>query len=134
MFVAIGLALGACGDDEAAADTDCPIHDDRLSETDPEWADAVAANENCDAAEGDCGPVDYLSCEMAMCVAEEEGLADGVAPWECSVSFSAAYGRVTWFVSSTQYENADGAGGRTLAIDAESGEVLDRTLGWTVIQ
>ena len=91
------------------------------------------ASVDCLANAGTNCAAPFISEAAALCIAELEGLEEGLAPWSVSLHYHDGHDRVVRGVTSTLYGPDDnGAGGRSLTLDATTGVVLD-DLGWVAI-
>jgi hypothetical protein len=80
-----------------------------------------------------CDNSSFLSEAAAVCIAELEGLAQGLAPWTVDLIYNSGHRRVIWSVTNRTEERADGAsGGALLAVDASTGFVVESG-GWAAI-
>lgn len=87
---------------------------------------AAEVQQACESGGGTgCNAALFLREATARCLAEQDGLAEGVEPWVMWLGYHAERRRPAWTVSNTLGEN----GGELRLIDAETGEVLDR-LTW----
>jgi hypothetical protein len=95
---------------------------------------AAQASSECLANAGTaCDAASFISEAAAICIAEVEGLAEGLEPWRLALVYNSGHGRVTWSVTNTTYgPNDDGASGWSLTLDAPTGVVLDEA-GWVAI-
>jgi hypothetical protein len=85
-----------------------------------------------DATNVQCVPADGLASELtaeqAACIAEQDGLPEGIEGYRVSKEHVAAMDRTVWLVLSTIYWEPKPCrrGGKATVIDATSGEVLQR--------
>lgn len=95
---------------------------------------AAQASSECLANDGTaCDAASFISEGAAVCIAELEGLEEGVEPWRVSLNYSSGHGRSTWSVTNTTSgPSNDGASGWSLTLDATTGVVLEES-GWIAI-
>ena len=77
----------------------------------------------CEAEGKTCGEV--ITREAALCIAEADGLVEGVAPTTASLFRHDVFGWV-WSTLNTLDQTAGEEGGESRTIDAFTGEVLER--------
>ena len=86
--------------------------------------------ENCRSDGGsDCVPDRFLQKAAAECIARHAGLEPGIRPWEIYLVYNYGFHTVIWVVSNTLSESRSEAGGKSVSVQATSGEVLERN-GW----
>jgi len=93
--------------------------------------DPGVIQDECVADDNPC-PGTFISRDAALCIAELEGLEEGIAEWTASLVYNYSYHRPIWAVDNTTYEDECESRGDGLAIDAVTGEVLD-SYGWNSI-
>ncbi len=80
-----------------------------------------------------CDSSSFLSQAAAVCIAELEGMAQGLTPWTANLVYNNGHRRVIWSVMNTMAQRADGgSGGALLMLDATTGFVLESG-GWEAI-
>ena len=70
-----------------------------------------------------------ISREAALELARELGFQEGLSPWSAELKVHADYGPV-WEIRNVLREASNERGGRTLIISAETGALVDSTMGW----
>jgi hypothetical protein len=88
-----------------------------------------SVTDECTAAGVSCDPDAFITRDAALCVAEAEGLAEGLAAWTAELRFSARLERPIWSVANTTAgaPNSCFQESTVMAIDAETGEVLEQS-------
>jgi hypothetical protein len=74
----------------------------------------------------------FISVDAALCIARARGLGEGLKGLSGSIVYNHRHGRVIYTVKNTLKDDPGDAGGEHLAIDAITGEVLDRG-GWAAV-
>jgi hypothetical protein len=96
-------------------------------------AGAQAASECVSNAGTACDAASFISEAAAVCIAELEGLEEGLEPWRVVLNHGSGHEGATWSVTNTMSgPDEGGAGGRSLTLDATTGLVL-ADLGWQLI-
>ena len=132
------FAIGCGTEDEPVESDSCIAEHGRLG-IEGETTLASDVEERCveDGGRG-CEVSALITREAAVCIAEREGLADGVRGWMTTLRYivrddtddRADRGRPSWSVQNTEYAEPDGSqGGQVYVIDANTGELLLQ-LGW----
>ncbi len=70
-----------------------------------------------------------ISANAAACIAQAEGLADGIEPWTISLVCNSRVETIVWAVHNTETRSDSRAGGTVMNIDAVDGTLIE-TLGW----
>ncbi|MCA9708378.1 MAG: hypothetical protein KDK70_21190 [Myxococcales bacterium] len=91
--------------------------------------------EQCEADGAACDADAFITRDAAVCIAEADGLEEGLGPWEVQLVYQ--YGEVhrpVWSVSNTTLDDPSDCrkSGHTRTIDAETGEVLQSS-SWMAI-
>ena len=98
-------------------------------ESDPSYGvDAQTAASECDAESGsDCDDGDFITRDAALCIAEVEGLSEGVTDWQAGLVYHHGYSTVVWNVVSKNIDESDYAAGETISLHATTAESLGET-------
>jgi hypothetical protein len=83
--------------------------------------------EQCEVNGASCDPEEFISRDAALCIAEEENLAEGIAAWRANLSFNHTHMRPVWTVDNLLEEGIFGceSSGNGVMIDAETGVAID---------
>lgn len=81
-----------------------------------------------------CDAGAFITRDAALCIAEAEGLAEGIAKWRANLVYNYTFRRPVWAVQNTTLDDPANCEkeGEGVMMDAETGEVLDR-YGWNQI-
>lgn len=95
---------------------------------------ATDASLDCEKGAGsDCKSTEFISKQAAECIAEADGLAEGMSSWKLQIFYDKRYTTVVWTVDNTTEDlGPDGISGDSVKIHATTGRVLDRG-GWTLV-
>lgn len=128
-------SVTSCYDERIACD---PLASERAAciERYPSPTDAAGAQaaSECSANAGTaCDTASFISEAAAVCIAELEGLEEGLEPWRVSLNHDSGHAGASWSVTNTTSgPDAHGASGRSLTLDATTGVVL-ADLGWALV-
>ena len=75
----------------------------------------------------DCTGQISVSKAAALCIARENGLEEGLEGLHAELLYNYEYRIPIWATSNVLYKQADSAGGKSLAINASDGKVIERT-------
>ncbi len=87
--------------------------------------DSVA--EECEEAGVACDAEAFITRAAAECIAEGEQLDQGLEGYHSSLVYNNGHNRPGWAVATVLEEQGPASSGESLFVDAETGEVLDRS-------